>query len=87
MIISRSRNFKKKVAKLSKKVKTALAERLRLFVKEPRHPLLNNHPLHGSMRAYRSINITGDYRLIYEEYDEHTIRLIDIDTHGNLYGR
>ena len=47
--------------------------------------ILNNHSLHGSKKSYRSINITGDYRLIYELYDIDTARLIDIDTHSNLY--
>ncbi|PIR57292.1 MAG: type II toxin-antitoxin system YafQ family toxin [Parcubacteria group bacterium CG10_big_fil_rev_8_21_14_0_10_41_35] len=48
-------------------------------------PFANNHALSGDRQPYRSINITGDYRLIYEQYDEDTVRLIDIDTHSNLY--
>ena len=86
MIVVSNRNFEKKIAKLSKKVKVILAERLKLFVADPHNIILNNHPLHGSLRSYRSININGDYRLVYEEYSENTVRLIDIDTHGNLYG-
>ncbi|MCR4334546.1 MAG: type II toxin-antitoxin system mRNA interferase toxin, RelE/StbE family [Patescibacteria group bacterium] len=85
MIVIPSRHFEKKVAKLSKKIKIALAERISLFISEPHHITLNNHQLHGSLRSYRSINVTGDYRLIYEDYDTNTVRLIDIDTHSKLY--
>lgn len=87
MILVRTRQCKKKTAKLPKKIRRALAERLRLFAHDPFNVLLNNHALHGTLRSYRSINITGDWRLIYEQYDEHTVRLMDIDTHSNLYGR
>jgi len=81
-----SKNFEKKVVKLSMPIKSAVVERLRLFAEDQFHALLNNHALHGQQKHFRSINITGDYRLIYEQYDADTVRLIDIDTHSNLYG-
>ena len=79
-------SFKKKTAKLPKKIRQALAGRLRLFASNPFDPILNNHKLHGVRRHQRSINVTGDWRLVYEQVDSDTIRLIDIDTHANLYG-
>lgn len=85
MILIPSKYFEKQSAKLPKNVKSALADRLRLFVEGSHDPILNNHALHGSFRHYRSINITGDYRLVFELLDEGTVRLIDIDTHSNLY--
>ena len=86
MNFSKSRNFERKIGKLPGKVKKALALRLRIFALDPFNPILRNHPLRGSMRNYRSINITGDWRLVYENADGDTVRLIDIDTHSNLYG-
>lgn len=62
-----------------------LAEKLEIFMEDQFAVILNNHALQGSLRPYRSINITGDYRLIYDQYDIDTVRLIDIDTHSNLY--
>ncbi|MBI3633243.1 MAG: type II toxin-antitoxin system mRNA interferase toxin, RelE/StbE family [Candidatus Vogelbacteria bacterium] len=85
MIVIPSKYFEKQSSKLPKNVKLALAERLRLFIENSHNPLLNNHALHGSIRHYRSINITGDYRLVFELLDEGTVRLIDIDTHSSLY--
>jgi len=85
MIVIRTKHFSKAVIKLPATVKRALAERLKLFMEDPFNRLLNNHALNGNMQTYRSINITGDYRVIYELYDVDTARLIDIDTHSNLY--
>lgn len=80
-------SFKKKTDKLPKKIRLALAERLRLFVREPFHPILGNHKLSGKRKHQHSVNVTGDWRLIFEIYDAKTVRLIDIDTHTNLYGK
>lgn len=85
MIIVRTKYFSKTANKLPVSVKRALAERLQLFMSDPYSPLLNNHALQGDRQPCRSINITGDYRLVYEQYDEETVLLIDIDTHSSLY--
>ncbi len=87
MVIVTSRNFDKETARLPLKIKSPLRERLEIFKVDPYARVLNNHRLHGSLRHYRSIKITGDYRLIYEEYDEATVRLIDIGRHGRIYGK
>ena len=79
--------FDKKVAKLPQKIKEQLKERLSIFIENPHHHLLNNHALNGEFAGCRSINITGDLRLIYEHYDADTLHLLDIDTHANLYGK
>lgn len=85
MIIIRTKYFSKTAVKLRVNIKRALAERLQLFMSDPFNVILNNYALGGDRQPYRSINVTGDYRLIYEQYDEDTVRLIDIDTHSNLY--
>jgi addiction module RelE/StbE family toxin len=82
-----TRNFEKAIKKLPPKIIAAYKDRFSIFLFDPYHKILNNHKLKGQLRNYRSINITGDYRLIYEEYDDVTIRLIDIGTHGRIYGR
>lgn len=85
MIIVRTKYFSKAATKLPASVKRALAERLQLFMSDPYSSLLNNHAIQGNRQPCRSINITGDYRVVYEQYDEETVLLIDIDTHSNLY--
>ena len=86
MNIIKTPRFSKKSSKLTKKIKRALAERIQLFIINPHDFILNNHRLSGEFEGYRSLNITGDYRLIYEPLDENTVRFIYIDTHHNLYG-
>lgn len=86
MIVGYKKGFEKKTRRLSIGIRKALAERLRIFLESPRHPLLNDHPLAGSWRGYRSINITGDWRAIYELVDTNTAIFVEIDTHHNLYG-
>jgi len=51
----------------------------------PFDPVLHNHALQGRWKGYRSVNITGDYRLIYRELSPETIVFVTIDTHSNLY--
>ena len=83
MTIILHRNFKKQYKKLNGE-RRRFRERINLFLKNPFHPLLNNHSLHGEYRSYRSINAGGDLRVIYQEIDSHTVHFI-IDTHSNLY--
>lgn len=85
MRIIPTKYFKKKVDKLPKPIKIKLAERITLFMSEPRNIILNNHKLNGKYDGYRSINITGDYRMVFEELSDGAVRVIDIDTHPNLY--
>ena len=49
------------------------------------HPILNNHALSGEYEGYRSINITGDLRVLYRREGEVVI-FVTIDSHSNLYG-
>lgn len=86
MYIFTTRLYEKKIKKLSKKVNDKVNDRLELFLENTRHPLLNDHQLSGVRKSQRSIDITGDYRLIYEQLNNDAIRLIDVDTHHNLYG-
>ncbi len=86
MYLVTTRFYEKKARRLDQKINLKLNERLALFQSYPSHPLLDNHALSGERRHQRSINITGDFRLIFEQINEDTIRLIDVDTHHNLYG-
>ncbi len=86
MNISYSKKFSKQFAKAPQKIQSALKERLMLFAQNQFHPLLNNHQLIGEYFEYRSINITGDWRAIYEKIDDETVYFVYLATHSNLYG-
>lgn len=78
------KNFKKQTAKL-KTLKTKIDQRLFLFIEDPFNPVLNNHPLIGKYKGYRSINITADYRAVYESINDDLALFVTLDKHSNLY--
>ncbi len=85
MLIHFTRKFAKQYDKADLKIKNAFQSRLKLFREDSFDPLLNNHSLQGKYLGYRSINVTGDLRAIYQKYDDLVI-FVTIDSHSNLYG-
>ena len=84
MIIRRSKNFKKQFKKLPQHAISKFEERFVLLLQNPNNPILNNHKLHGKYSNCRSINITGDYRLVFCMHDN-ILDLELIGTHSELY--
>jgi len=78
-------HFKKKYLKLPKKLQEAINNRFLLFFEAPFAASLKNHALIGKYKAYRSINITGDYRALYKEISEDEVIFVKIGTHSELY--
>jgi len=86
MNIIRSSRFKKQYKKLPKNIQMRADARIRLFIVDPFNEILRNHSLSGEYSNCRSINITGDYRIIYEENPKGVINFLLIGTHDELYG-
>ncbi len=80
------RTFLKEYGKLPRKIQARFKERLDVFRKTPFDESLGNHTLAGKWAGCRSINVTGDYRAIFEETKENTFRFMAIGTHSKLYG-
>jgi len=80
------RNFDKKYAKLPEKLREQFKKRRDLFLQDPFHPLLDNHPLTAEYARCWSINVTGNYRAIYRYESESSIQFLAIGTHSELYG-
>jgi len=89
MQVEFTRKFTKQYNLVDKKIKVAFENRLKLFLQNPFHPLLNNHTLTGKLLGYRSINITGDWRVIYSEQKasgtEKLVIFEVLGTHSQLY--
>lgn len=86
MVIRFNSRFKKDYQKSPKKIKAAFETRLQLFKENPYHTTLNNHPLLGVYKGYRSINITGDWRALYTQIREDEVIFVMIGKHSKLYG-
>ncbi|MBI4128863.1 MAG: type II toxin-antitoxin system mRNA interferase toxin, RelE/StbE family [Parcubacteria group bacterium] len=79
------KHFEKKYTNLRPADKKRFKERSALFMHDPYDPVLNNHPLRGKYKGYRSINVGGDLRAIYTLINDDTAFFVAIDTHSNLY--
>jgi addiction module RelE/StbE family toxin len=85
MILSFSKKFIKQSKNLPPGLRQKLQQRLDLFRRHPFHPTLHNHALQGKYKPYRSIDIAGDLRALYLEYDDRIIFNL-LGTHAQLYG-
>lgn len=86
MIIYLHKNFAKGYRKLTNSQKNKFKERRDIFLRDEYNPILNNHALQGKYEDYRSINISGDLRVIFKR-GENDVIFVAIDSHSNLYGR
>ncbi len=84
MNVFTSKKFEKMFRKCSQEIKDRFIERLKIFKKNKYNPVLNNHPLSGKLKGLRSINVSGDYRAIFEEKSEDII-FTAIGNHSQLY--
>ena len=79
MQILRHKNFKKRYKRLTKPL-------IEKFYQNPFDPLLENHPLKGSMLGKRAISVTGDVRIIFEEHGNYVlVIMLDVGTHNQVY--
>lgn len=80
------RHFKKSFDKLHLSLQKKTEETLHLFSENPYHPRLKNHKLQGNLHEKRAISVTGDVRIIFEEFEDYTLVLIlDVGTHNQVY--
>jgi len=84
MNIEYSQKFIKEFEKCPKNIKRAFVIRLEIFIKDDHSPILNNHSLSGKLKDFRSINISGDWRAVFEK-NENIVYFIAIGTHSKLY--
>jgi len=78
------KNFKKRFKKIPFSVQERFYERLDLFLKDKFDKILHNHSVDRAFPNCKSINISGDYRAIFEEQEDTAI-FITIGTHSELY--
>lgn len=86
MIVRYHSRFLKVFRKLPLKIQDRFFARLSLFQREPFHPLLNNHSVEAVYPGWRSINVTGDYRALFEVVSDDALVFMKIGTHSELYG-
>ncbi|MBT4384856.1 type II toxin-antitoxin system mRNA interferase toxin, RelE/StbE family [Candidatus Peregrinibacteria bacterium] len=87
MKIDYHKSFQKAFKRLDRKLQNKVIERIRLFQSDVNYPLLKNHALIGSMKGKRAISVTGNVRIIFEEYEDYTlVVMLDVGGHSQVYG-
>lgn len=71
------------------RIRHEVDKKLRIFTQNPMDLELNNHTLKDEFAGCRSINITADWRAIYEEineeYNDQFAYFTTLGTHTQLY--
>ena len=85
MQIEYSKKFIKEFKKCPDNIKKAFKERLIIFTEDEYNSILNNHSLTGVLKDYRSFNINGDWRAIFQKISGEIVYFVAIGTHSKLY--
>jgi len=81
-----SKKFSKQYNKAPAKIRKSFDKRLRLFLQDKFDSQLNNHQLIGKLKGHRSINISGDWRAVFREFNAGDLIYFDLlGAHNQLY--
>lgn len=76
--------FKKRIQP-NESLKNKYKDRLSLFVRNRKDPILKDHKLTGKMKDYRAYSVTGDIRVVYFEESRTLAVFVDIGSHNQVY--
>lgn len=78
------KSYDKRIAK-NNKLRNKVAERIKLFMKNPTNPLLKDHALTGKKSHLRAFWIGGDMRIVYKPISDQSVLFLDIGSHNQVY--
>lgn len=82
------KTFTKSYQDLSEKLRDKVKSVLRKFMENPTDKELHNHGLEWEYKWKRSIDVTGDIRIIFKEISKWKYEIVEIHdvwTHSQLY--
>lgn len=85
MKIDFSRKFDKQLRKSPLKIRKKFSKSFIIFKNNPQDRRLRNHALKGKYSGCRSIDITGDWRAVYQKIEGKSYYFIALGTHNQLY--
>ena len=74
----------KKIVKKNKQLQNLIEEKIELFIADKNNPSLRLHKLEGNLRAYWSISIEQNLRIVFTYLDEN-VAFIEIGSHEEVY--
>lgn len=84
-----TQRFNKQRKSAPVEIKIAFKEAFEIFLENPNHPQLRNHPLKEKYSGYNSLGVTGDWRALFKVRESKTRTVITfhiLGTHIQLYG-
>lgn len=78
------KSYKKRIAKNPKLI-SKVAERMKLFQKNPKNPVLRAHRLTGAKKDLCSFSVAGDIRILYFLKSIDKAVFLDIGSHNQVY--
>lgn len=86
MVIEFHKNFDKKYQKLNRSIQEKIDSTLAIFSKDPFNKSLKNHALKDNLKGKRALRVTGNMRIIFEEYGKYIkVVMLDVGTHNQVY--
>jgi len=86
MKIKYHKNFEKQFKKLNQSKKDKALLIIDIFINNPNSKQLLNHALKGVLLGKRSISVSFDLRIIFEEFDDYTLVIfLDLGSHNRIY--
>lgn len=82
--------FYKQYKKANVRIRNRVDQAVAIFTQNPNDLELNNHLLNEPYQDFRSIDITADWRALYEEMqigEETFAYFVELGTHDALYGK
>ncbi len=74
--------------KVDVRIYKSLKTRISIFIQNSSDPQLNNHALRDEYLGYRSIDVTADWRAVFEEIEEGeetVVYFVTLGTHEQLF--
>ncbi|MBD3329920.1 type II toxin-antitoxin system mRNA interferase toxin, RelE/StbE family [Candidatus Peregrinibacteria bacterium] len=86
MKIKFHKHFEKRLKKLSPTIKNKTISAIKCFSEDPFDKKLKNHALRGKLKGKRAFSVSGDIRVIFEEFDDYIlVIMLDVGSHAQVY--
>ena len=80
-----NKSFIKQYQKTPREIQEKFQECVAIFKKDPRNRSLNIHKLRGKKEPFVSMNVTGNYRVLFLREGKEVVVFYEIGTHSQLY--
>jgi len=81
MFINISPRFRRAYQRLPQDIQEDFKNKIKIFIKDPRHPRLKTHKLKGRLQECLAFRLTKGNRVLFEFISADTVNLLDVGRH------